>query len=1062
MFRKINLAAQTAETELAELILHAAHLPEAIASDQNKYIIASLKLIAAKMIENAAISDEIALIRILNKYLNLPKEYSRKTILHLAALSNNLDLLDWLLFRDTDCQTCIDINVQDEKGKTPLRHAVDNAIEKKSEKALQAIAILLRHGADPAIADNNGITPLLFALTKADNIQFLDRVMCKLLKSILSDTYAAFGHISQESKVDLHVDFQSRTLADNLEEAEKYLIGFNALLLAAMSKQVSTAVFSQLLNQPRARELLNTPFLVANDVHVNEEDINIVDFYKKTHVTILYLAVKNQQDHKVLTLLSTPGIDHTTGKTICIPNPRKANESLVIENESAYEIANKNQDHELANLLKCYGDLKNNINLFTTNLLTQLCDLYSKKTVILALSCLVENGSILLENLRKLFPSTLSNQDENKNEETKHLIELAIKLDKVELLQYLFCIYPCSANNQLRNSTSLCQIAEMCHATRAFIFLNIHSSFLELFAKGVTDEHIKYLSEEHFIYLDKVIECVKIQNNASTEKMVDVFMKSALHDNQKLMLRLLKSGYLPSIYSTYFEETKKNHPKIKDFVQRYEFVNRVIKGEIDITNLTKLAKMTVPTKFDQLLRYFVKSILGKDNDHSFIFYTTNITSALLYHAVANNNPDLLREMLAIPHVNIHIRDKNNLTPIMLAANTSPACLAILSAYELICDSAALQNEIFTFENTTTQVENELLETDQDHMKVALSYAHPLPQKEFIATGISAAISAMISQYNYFSPLTDSKVYQIIDGLFFNPLQKGDGGSFDLARTHLTSLCYSVFLYDAIKQHNGPVMRQLLCAKEVDPLLLIEKNKSAFTLMRRYENRDMYVSFFCFLIMNANDHEKSIAEFGFNDIPIPAGSYANTITQASEQYIFEDVNKQAASLESMLEKSKNTAFTLTQSLISIALKNKLSNGLNELLGVAVIPSQEYLPVYSKRVSNNISLASDKMPSAVPLLSCYYLMEAYILKLSVKFEINNIDNQMIRDAFTLLTSKYKKSHSSEISSLLQKWLAYKTPEKFFQALASFLLNPNIANNHVEPNKTNPIQASKFNKK
>lgn len=715
-----------------------------------------------------------------------------------------------------------------------------------------------------------------------------------------------------------------------------------------------------------------------------------------------------------------------------------------------------------ANLLKCYGDLKNNINLFTTNLLTQLCDLYSKKTVILALSCLVENGSILLENLRKLFPSTLSNQDENKNEETKHLIELAIKLDKVELLQYLFCIYPCSANNQLRNSTSLCQIAEMCHATRAFIFLNIHSSFLELFAKGVTDEHIKYLSEEHFIYLDKVIECVKIQNNASTEKMVDVFMKSALHDNQKLMLRLLKSGYLPSIYSTYFEETKKNHPKIKDFVQRYEFVNRVIKGEIDITNLTKLAKMTVPTKFDQLLRYFVKSILGKDNDHSFIFYTTNITSALLYHAVANNNPDLLREMLAIPHVNIHIRDKNNLTPIMLAANTSPACLAILSAYELICDSAALQNEIFTFENTTTQVENELLETDQDHMKVALSYAHPLPQKEFIATGISAAISAMISQYNYFSPLTDSKVYQIIDGLFFNPLQKGDGGSFDLARTHLTSLCYSVFLYDAIKQHNGPVMRQLLCAKEVDPLLLIEKNKSAFTLMRRYENRDMYVSFFCFLIMNANDHEKSIAEFGFNDIPIPAGSYANTITQASEQYIFEDVNKQAASLESMLEKSKNTAFTLTQSLISIALKNKLSNGLNELLGVAVIPSQEYLPVYSKRVSNNISLASDKMPSAVPLLSCYYLMEAYILKLSVKFEINNIDNQMIRDAFTLLTSKYKKSHSSEISSLLQKWLAYKTPEKFFQALASFLLNPNIANNHVEPNKTNPIQASKFNKK
>jgi cytohesin len=88
-----------------------------------------------------------------------------ETPLHLAAWDGHLDVVELLLEHGANP------NIQENKyGKTPLHYAVSRCLENKfgrtllhftvSRRHVDVARVLLDHGADPTISDNEGMTPL--------------------------------------------------------------------------------------------------------------------------------------------------------------------------------------------------------------------------------------------------------------------------------------------------------------------------------------------------------------------------------------------------------------------------------------------------------------------------------------------------------------------------------------------------------------------------------------------------------------------------------------------------------------------------------------------------------------------------------------------------------------------------------------------------------------------------------------------------------------------------------------------------------------------------------------
>jgi ankyrin repeat protein len=88
-----------------------------------------------------------------------------ETPLHLAAWDGHLDVVKFLLEHGANP------NIQENKyGKTPLHYAVSRCLENKfgrtllhftvSRRNVDVARVLLDHGADPTISDNEGMTPL--------------------------------------------------------------------------------------------------------------------------------------------------------------------------------------------------------------------------------------------------------------------------------------------------------------------------------------------------------------------------------------------------------------------------------------------------------------------------------------------------------------------------------------------------------------------------------------------------------------------------------------------------------------------------------------------------------------------------------------------------------------------------------------------------------------------------------------------------------------------------------------------------------------------------------------
>ncbi len=75
------------------------------------------------------------------------------TALHMAARRGNVEIANVLIGRGAT------IDVQDKKGETPLRRAINCG-------RLELVELLMSRGANPLLPDKKGTTPVAMAVTK--------------------------------------------------------------------------------------------------------------------------------------------------------------------------------------------------------------------------------------------------------------------------------------------------------------------------------------------------------------------------------------------------------------------------------------------------------------------------------------------------------------------------------------------------------------------------------------------------------------------------------------------------------------------------------------------------------------------------------------------------------------------------------------------------------------------------------------------------------------------------------------------------------------------------------
>lgn len=1087
-----NAPVPLTDSDMIGLIKNCINLEMNVLKNNNILIISDIKRDAINLVKSGEMTYEIAFIQTINRTLKDENHTDHeKTILHYAALYGNTELIEDL-FANRACRQCIDVDALDENGNTPLYIAIRNILQKSSDEKFKILEILMRNGADPGMVNKQGITPLLLVLTHPEKLPKENEVFKKIIEILLgiptSSEFDAFGFNSHNSRENLHVERTkscknsptsayhiSKEALYTLNDAEKDFNGFNALLAAAMRSDVSITTLGILLKQPQALQLLNTPCLIMNEVHVAEKDPNQIEFFKETRVNMLYLAAKNNRLKKVLLLLSTPGIDATMGKTITMPNFDKNSKKLTETiNESPLDIASQNKHVNVKNLLACYLELDKNLktNSLSTPLFSTLCNQYTIEIVTQALSAMVKNGNFKLDHLKKLLPANLS-KNESSIDHTL-LMHRTVELDQIELLQQLCCLYPISLTSKY-SIDALDKIALQHQSQRVLRFMNIHQELIvclpspNQIAIEINNEN-EYPTDS--IYREKALESLMKQQNLTKDQLIQLtltlYKNGAVYSFFQLINSLTHSGKI-----TFFELKNeiKNDSTLLSIIEGYELIYKMIKGEIDTNNLKKFVTLSLPNNFKDFIQLYIKFATGADEPYRAVvnFHKSRIVSALIYHAITNNNPELLQQMLSVPGVNLAIRNEDNLPPLQLAEKLKhEKCVAILSAYELISDSFAVENEVLANKNDQSANLNFLTESgdeDDDRKLFVLDSSHPLPNDVYITDAIYSAVDAMLAQHKNIYAIPHSKIFKMVDELFYAAKATNTEERYDKVRNHLAQLCASVFLFDAIKQNDDRVVRKLLFMPEVNVLFPISDKETPLIAAIKSNNKDIYAYIFCFLIIDANEKGQSLDKYRFNQIEMPSKSFETNIDFISNQYVMENPTYKDKKFEDKQIMIKMVAANLVQDLLPLAIKSKSMSDIKELLGLSFIHPKQDSAVFSNQVNATVKLAETNIPAATPLLSCYFLLEAFILKFPCTIDISKISNENIAEALPLLTKKYESTHAAgQLNVLQQKSLAYKNqPLKFLQSLQSYMLNPNFSNNNnLGAVLTNPQQRIEPNKK
>ncbi|CAB0033253.1 unnamed protein product [Trichogramma brassicae] len=97
----------------------------------------------------------------------------RMTPLHVISNYGNLEFMEMFFKTIDDIQKTVEVNAQDENGDTPLRLAVEYNETYGNSDFQKMVSLLLRRGADPNLANTEGLTPL-HAICQKDNHVMLE------------------------------------------------------------------------------------------------------------------------------------------------------------------------------------------------------------------------------------------------------------------------------------------------------------------------------------------------------------------------------------------------------------------------------------------------------------------------------------------------------------------------------------------------------------------------------------------------------------------------------------------------------------------------------------------------------------------------------------------------------------------------------------------------------------------------------------------------------------------------------------------------------------------------
>lgn len=188
------------------------------------------------------------------------KDSEGNSLLHLAAMSDNLKLLDFLL---EECEDLLDVNQKNDLEQTPLIVAV------KNEK-VNATKFLLAKGSDVDAVDQDGFSAFAYACTCGNEL------LCNLLLKSGSDPVIRYKLASYDSLLQELIGDVKET-PDEEEQNSSGGIGYSALFLSAWNgnlesmlvllKQLDQSDIESQIFEPQAHNLnaLETLMLAGKD-----------------------------------------------------------------------------------------------------------------------------------------------------------------------------------------------------------------------------------------------------------------------------------------------------------------------------------------------------------------------------------------------------------------------------------------------------------------------------------------------------------------------------------------------------------------------------------------------------------------------------------------------------------------------------------------------------------------------------------------------------------------------------------------------------------------------------